>query len=63
MTRRISSWVRTVFSRSLSVIPSLWSSFRRPTLDRLYRSGLKNMFSKRVLAASFVGGSPGRIFL
>ena len=45
------------------MIPSLWSSFRRPTRDRLYRSGLKNMFSKSVLAASFVGGSPGRIFL
>ncbi len=63
MTRRMSSCVKTVLSRSPSVMPSLWFSLSRPTRERLYRSGLKNMFVKSDSAASFVGGSPGRIFL
>ena len=39
---------------------SLWFTFRRPTRDRSYRSGLKNRLLKRLVAVSSVGGSPGR---
>src|SRR5207244_9760998 len=40
--------------------PSFLPILYRPTLARSYRLGLKNRFSRRVLAESAVGGSPGR---
>ena len=54
----------SLFSTPAPVIssrPTLLLNFIRPTGDRSYRSVLKNRFANRFSAASFVGGSPGRI--
>ena len=48
---------------SKSSIPSLLLNFILPTADKSYLSALKNKLLKRVVAASFVGGSPGLIIL
>jgi hypothetical protein len=42
------------------VQPSLVFSFSRPTREKSYFCGLKNMFSKSDRELSSVGGSPGR---
>ena len=51
---------------SLYFIFACWileSNFILPTSDKSYRSLLKNKFWNKFSAASFVGGSPGRIIL
>ena len=50
-------------SPTSSSFASLLLNFILPTADKSYFSGLKNKFSKSKVAASFVGGSPGRIIL
>ena len=41
-------------------LPSFVFSFSRPTREKSYFCGLKNMFSKSDRLLSSVGGSPGR---
>ena len=59
---KISSSLR-ILSPCNSSIPSLLLNFILPTAERSYLSGLKKRLLNNVVAASFVGGSPGRIIL
>ena len=58
----MSSLSRTLFP-SIEGLPNLLLNFILPTSDRSYLSGLKNRLWNKVVAASFVGGSPGLIIL
>ena len=62
ITSRISS-LHKIPSPISSSLANLLLNFILPTAERSYFSGLKNKFSKSKVAASFVGGSPGRIIL
>ena len=62
ITSMMSSLERTPSPISSS-FPNLLLNFILPTSDKSYLSALKNKFSNRRVAASFVGGSPGRIIL
>ena len=50
-------------SPTSSSLPRRLLNFILPTPERSYLSALKNKFSNNRVAASFVGGSPGRIIL
>ena len=60
MTAVMSSGCR-IFSLSGVLRPSLVFSLSRPTREKSYFCGLRNMPSNRFREESRVGGSPGRM--
>ena len=62
ITSKISS-LHKIPSPDNSSLANLLLNFILPTPERSYFSGLKNKFSNKRVAASLVGGSPGRIIL
>ena len=60
MTAVMSSRCR-IFSQSGVDRPSLVLSLRRPTREKSYFCGFRNMPSNRLREESRVGGSPGRM--
>ena len=60
ITRVMSSWWR-ILSDSGVERPSFVLSFSRPTREKSYFCGFRNMPSNRFFEESRVGGSPGRM--
>ncbi len=60
MTAVMSSWCR-IFSERGVLRPSLVLSLSRPTREKSYFCGFRNIPSKRLREESRVGGSPGRM--
>ena len=54
------SWAVSVRVSSEESASSLMLNLKRPTREKSYFFASKNMPSKRFLADSYVGGSPGR---